>query len=157
MRCQWAHLAIERLLARLRACHPHRIAPNRRILPETGRLYCRTAVCTATDPIAALLPPPPPPPPPPPLLSLPIRLSSLRRSRRRRCGFGYRFPLRFRCGLSCYRLPCSCCRCFRLSRRYRPPPFLPPLPLFPSLPHQISLPPLFPPPPKSSPPNSPPP
>ena len=34
LRCQWAHLAIERLLARLRACHPHCVAPKTRILPE---------------------------------------------------------------------------------------------------------------------------
>ena len=47
MRCQWAHLAIERLLARLRACHPHRVAPNRRILPEQAA--CTVGLLSATQ------------------------------------------------------------------------------------------------------------
>ena len=112
------HLAIERLLARLRACHPHwsRSGPAPRSTEQedtarAGRLYCRTAVCNATNPTGALSPPPPPPPPPP-LFSLLIRLSSLRRSR----GYDLCFPVRSRCRLTRYRLSCSCGRCFRLSR-----------------------------------------
>ena len=68
LRCQWAHLAIKRLLARLRACNPHRVALNTGEQEDTaraGRVYCRTAVCNLAVQLTRLVP--------------------FRRRRRRRC------------------------------------------------------------------------